>query len=128
MKASGSSQNTSTRADVMPSLAGLSQPLFAGSPTKNGAPAISRPATDPRLHSSTAPSASLYQATARGASVTATITEMTGGRFSMVGWWLRSAGRVGFRFRPAQGRRHYSPARRAVQSHRAVDAAADVGT
>jgi hypothetical protein len=57
--------------------AGLSHPLFAGFPTKNGAPAISRPATDPRFHSSMAPSACVYYATAFGASGTATITEMT---------------------------------------------------
>src|SRR5262245_17572956 len=85
MKESGSSQNTSIRADVMPSFAGLSQPLLAGSPTKNGAPAISRPATEPRFHSSTAPSACLYQATASGALVTATITDMTDECLSIVG-------------------------------------------
>src|SRR5438046_2766895 len=39
MKASGSSQNTSIRAEGIPSFVGLSQPLFAGSPTKKGAPA-----------------------------------------------------------------------------------------
>src|SRR2546429_1807515 len=79
MKASGSSQNTSIRAEVIPSFVGLSQPLFAGSPTKKGAPAISSPATDPRFHSSTAPSARMYHATASGALGTATITEIRGG-------------------------------------------------
>jgi len=40
------------------------------------APAISIPATDPRLPSSVAPRARIYQATAAGASGTASITEM----------------------------------------------------
>src|SRR5947209_18703233 len=79
MKASGSSQNTSIRAEGIPRFVGLSQPLFAGSPTKKGAPAISSPATDPRFHSSTAPSARMYHATASGALGTATITEIRGG-------------------------------------------------
>src|SRR5256885_203321 len=82
MNVSGSSQKTSTRAEGIPSLVGVSQPLFSGSPTKNGAPAISRPTTEPRFHSSTAPSARLYQATASGALGTATITEITGGRLA----------------------------------------------
>src|SRR5205809_3009744 len=79
MKASGSSQNTSIRAEGIPSFVGLSQPLFAGSPTKKGASAISSPATDPRFHSSTAPSARMYDATASRALGTATITEIRGG-------------------------------------------------
>ena len=65
-----------TRVVVMPSFSGLSHPLLAGSPTKNAAPAISRPATEPRLQSSVAPSAFLYQATAAGASDTASMREM----------------------------------------------------
>src|SRR5437660_9508131 len=90
MKASGSSQNTSMRVDVIPSLLGVSHRLFAGSPTKKGAPAISRPTTEPRFQSSTAPSARLYQATASGALGTATITEITGGRFVKVSCRLMS--------------------------------------
>ncbi|TMI78098.1 MAG: hypothetical protein E6H10_17805 [Bacteroidetes bacterium] len=76
MKASGSSQNTSTLVEVMPSFSGLSQPLLAGSPTKNGAPAISNPATDPRLHNTEAPRARWYHATAAGASLTASISDI----------------------------------------------------
>jgi len=78
MRASGSSQKTSMRAEVIPSRAGLSQPLLAPSPRKNGAPTNSKPATDPRLHRTVAPSARVYYATAAGVSATASITEMTG--------------------------------------------------
>src|SRR4051812_2222543 len=65
------------RVVVVPSTAGLSHPFFSGCPTKNGAPAISRPTTEPRFHSSTAPSARLYQSTALGASGTASMTEIS---------------------------------------------------
>src|SRR5215213_3327948 len=75
MNESGSSQNTSTRVDVIPSFAGLSQPLLAGCPRKNGAPPISRPATDPRLHNTFASSARLYHSTADDVSSTASITD-----------------------------------------------------
>jgi len=46
---------------------------------ENGAPASSSPATEPRLHNTVAPRARSYQAIAAGASVTASMTEMTGG-------------------------------------------------
>jgi hypothetical protein len=46
------------------------------------APATSIPATDPRLHSSVAPSARLHHATAAGASGTASMTEMSVPRVS----------------------------------------------
>jgi hypothetical protein len=65
---------------VIPSFVGLSQPLLAGSPRKKGAPAISRPATDPRLHSTVAPRARWYHSTAAGVSETASITDRTGSR------------------------------------------------
>ncbi len=73
---SGLSQNNSTRVDVIPSFKGLSQPLLAGSPRKNGAPAISRPATDPKSHRIVAFSDRLYHSTAVGVSETASITDM----------------------------------------------------
>jgi hypothetical protein len=82
MKASGASQNTSILVEVMPNFKGVSQPLPAGSPNKNGVPAMCRAATDPRLHSSTAPSARLYHPTAIGTSEIASITDSTGGLFS----------------------------------------------
>src|SRR5438105_1830411 len=77
MNESGSSQNTSTLAEGIPRFAGVSQPLLAGSPRKKGAPSISRPATDPKLQSTFAPSARVYHSTAAGPSETASITEMT---------------------------------------------------
>jgi hypothetical protein len=80
MKASGESQNTSTQA--MPNFNGVSQPFPAGSPNKNGAPATSRAATPPRLHSSTAPRARLYHSTAAGTSETASITDSAKRLFS----------------------------------------------
>jgi hypothetical protein len=68
--------NNSTR-DVLALMSfGLTKPGFTGSCKKNGAPSISRPATDPRLHNKRAPSALLYQSTASGVSVTASMTEM----------------------------------------------------
>src|SRR5690349_8922305 len=73
---SGSSQNTSTRVQVIANFEGLSQPLVAGSPKKNGAPAISKPATDPKLNETVAPSARLYHSTAVGVSSTANINDM----------------------------------------------------
>jgi hypothetical protein len=45
----------------MPNVNGVSQPLPAGSPNKNGAPAIRKAAAAPMLDSSTAPTARLYQ-------------------------------------------------------------------
>ena len=51
---------------LVPATAGASQPLFSGSPTKTGAPAMLNPATRPRFHSSVAPSACLYQSTEPG--------------------------------------------------------------
>src|SRR5688572_22610342 len=74
---SGSLQKTSILVVVILSLVGLPHPLFSGSPRKNAAPAISKPITDPKFQSSVAPSASLYQAQAAGASMTANITEIT---------------------------------------------------
>lgn len=52
MESSGASQNTSILAEVMPNFKGVSQ-LPAGSPNKNGVPAMCSAATDPVLHSST---------------------------------------------------------------------------
>src|SRR5215471_9352087 len=75
---SGSSQNTSTRAEVFPSFAGFSQPLLDGSPRKNAAPPISKPATDPTLHKTVAPRACLNHSTAAGVSATASITDRMG--------------------------------------------------
>jgi hypothetical protein len=75
--ASGSSTNSSIRVLVAPSGSGLfSDGLFGlASWRKTGAPSISKPATPPRFHSSVAPSAFLYQATAAEASGTISITE-----------------------------------------------------
>jgi hypothetical protein len=78
MNASGSSTNTSTRTVRVPAVAGVSHPLFSGSPRKIGAPAIDRPITLPKFHSSVAPSARAYHRAASPASGTASITEMTG--------------------------------------------------
>src|SRR4051794_26009078 len=78
MKVSGSSTNTSTRTVRVPAAAGVSQPLFSGSPRKNGAPSTANPTTPPRFHSSVAPSAAAYHFAAAVASDTASITEMTG--------------------------------------------------
>src|SRR5688500_4136864 len=64
--------------DVRPNFRGLSHPLFAGSPRKKDAPAICKPATDPRFQSSVAPRACLYQPSALGVSETANITDITG--------------------------------------------------
>ncbi len=65
---------------VTPAWPGLVSAGFLGltSWRKKAAPPISRPATPPRFHSSVAPSAALYQATAASASGTITITEITG--------------------------------------------------
>jgi hypothetical protein len=49
---------------VIPSLVGLSQLLFAGSPRKNCTPAISKLDTDPRLYKTFAPRVLLYHSTA----------------------------------------------------------------
>src|SRR5262245_15919423 len=67
------------RVDVVPRTSGLSHPFLSGSPRKNGAPAISRPITDPRFHNSTAPKAFAYHVAAFGASRTASIREIVGG-------------------------------------------------
>ena len=75
---SGSSQNNSTLTLVVPISIGLFQPFLAGSARKKGAPSISKPATDPRLHNTVAPSACLYHSTAAGASGTASMREITG--------------------------------------------------
>src|SRR5215467_13554651 len=76
MNASGSSENTSTRTVVAPSVAGLSNPGPVGSCRKNDAPSISRPTTPPRFHNSVAPSARSYQPAAAAADGTASIREI----------------------------------------------------
>ena len=81
------------RSVVVPIAAGLSNPLSVGSCRKKGAPAISRPATEPRFHNSVAPRAFLYHSTAVGASGTASMSDITGPEASAV------AGRIGFSFR-----------------------------
>src|ERR1019366_10563222 len=82
MNRSGSSTNTSTRAVLLPSEVGVSQPLFWVSPRKNGAPSTAIPTTPPRFHNSFAPIALAYHCAAADASETASITEMTGSRAS----------------------------------------------
>src|SRR5881394_62682 len=73
---SGWSTNNSTRAVVVPISFGLSKRFFTGWCRKNGAPSISRPATEPMLHNKRAPSAFMYQPTAVGVSGTANMTEI----------------------------------------------------
>src|SRR6266508_3607889 len=81
MKLSGSSTKTSTRTVLVPTAVGVSQPLFSGSPKKNGAPWTVSPTTPPRFHNSVAPSARAYHCAAAAASGTASISEITG-------WWV----------------------------------------
>src|SRR5262249_11347930 len=76
MNPSGSSVNTSILTEGRPRLSGVAEPLFSGSPRKTGAPSISNPTTEPRFHSSVAPSTLLYHASAAGASSTAGFTEI----------------------------------------------------
>src|SRR5262249_28650160 len=76
IQASGSSTNTSTLTVVVPSSFGLSKRFVTGSCRKNGALSISKPSTDPKLHNKRAPSAFWYQATACGASGTASMSEI----------------------------------------------------
>jgi hypothetical protein len=78
MKPSGSSTKTSTRTVLVPADVGVSQPLFSGSPRKNGAPSTVSPTTPPRFHNSVAPTARAYHRAAAAASGTASITEITG--------------------------------------------------
>src|SRR5215471_20910036 len=61
----------------MPSFSGLSHPFLSGWPRKKGAPRISMPSTEPRLHNCFAPRARLYHSTAAGVSLTASITDIT---------------------------------------------------
>jgi len=61
-----------------PKLRGTFPTVVSRFPTKNGAPEISKPATEPRLHNAVAPSARLYHSTAVGVSATASITDMIG--------------------------------------------------
>src|ERR1035438_4116490 len=82
MSRSGWWTKTSTRAVLLPSEVGVSQPLFSGSPRKNGAPSTVIPTTPPRFHNSFAPIAFAYHCAAADASETASITEMTGSRAS----------------------------------------------
>src|SRR5258708_32145830 len=70
--------NPSTRTVLVPAAAGVSQPLFAGSPRKNGAPSTDSPTTPPLFQSSVAPSACAYHCAADVASGTASISEITG--------------------------------------------------
>src|SRR4029453_13596811 len=77
-KASGSSTNTSIRTVRDPSVAGVAQRSFFGSPRNTGAPATDRPPPPPRSHSTSAPTARPYQAVASVASGTASMTEITG--------------------------------------------------
>src|SRR4030095_3504268 len=76
MTVSGSSTNTSTRAVIAPRVFGSSKRPFTGSCRKNGAPSSSSPATEPRLHSTCAPSALLYHSTAADVSGTASMSEI----------------------------------------------------
>ena len=75
-KLSGSSTKSSTRAVRVPASAGVFQPLFAGSPRKNGAPSTVSPTTPPKFHSSSAPSARLYHSAAAPALWTASMSEI----------------------------------------------------
>jgi hypothetical protein len=59
---------------------GLSHSFLAGSPRKKGAPAMSMPATGPKLHSSVAPHGTLIQSDGLWSMGTASITDMTGPR------------------------------------------------
>jgi hypothetical protein len=74
----GSSQKSSTRTVVVPAFEGLAQSSRSGCAKKNRAPPTSIPTTDPRFHSSRAPSARRYQLTAAAVSCTPSITEITG--------------------------------------------------
>jgi len=56
--------------------AGLANPLSFDSWRKNGAPLMSIPLTEPRLHNSLAPSAEMYHSAATGASSTASMSEI----------------------------------------------------
>lgn len=67
-KLSGSSTKTSTRTVLVPHVAGVSQPLLAGSPKKREAPSTVRPTTPPRFHSSEAPTPFAYHCAAADAS------------------------------------------------------------
>ncbi len=83
MNRSGSSTNTSTRIVLLPSDFGVLQPLFSGSPRKNGAPSIIRPTTPPKFHNSVAPTASAYQRAAAEAFETARSQRSLGSDFRM---------------------------------------------
>ena len=76
MNKSGSSTKTSIRTVVWPMTRGLENPLSFDSWRKNGAPPMSNPRTEPRLHNSLAPSAEMYHSAAAGASSTASMSEI----------------------------------------------------